>query len=208
MARQAIDQPLTMAKDSLLKFNKNISNKYKAGVGLHYLNKFEGKQTISREIEYFIKSNKLNLVTTQNLEKDLKSAATKNIDWFFDEFIATNKKIDYKIQNVILKEDSIKVTLKNLRDSKMPISFFTMKDDSVSSKQWINGFAGTKTFNIPNNDENKFALNIDNSIPEFRTRNNFKSLKGWFNKPLQIRIFKDVEDPNYNQIFFYARSKL
>ncbi len=202
MARQAIDQPLAMAKDSLLKFNKNISNKYKAGVGLHYLNEFEGKQTIDQEIENFIKQNKLHLVGTDDLEKALKGVATKNIDWFFNEFIASNKKIDYKIKKVTLRDDSIKVTLKNLRNSKMPISFFTLKNDSVLSKQWINGFKGTKTFKIPNNNENKFALNFDNAIPEFRMRNNFKSLKGWFNKPLQLRIFKDVEDPNYNQIFF------
>ncbi len=33
-------------------------------------------------------------------------------------------------------------------------------------------------------------------------RNNTKSLKSsLFNKPLQIRLFKDVEDPDYNQLF-------
>ena len=35
MARTNRDQPLTMAKDSLLKFNKNIASKYKAGIGLN-----------------------------------------------------------------------------------------------------------------------------------------------------------------------------
>src|SRR5690606_21373601 len=37
MARTNRDQPLTMPKDSLLKFNANIANKYKAGIGLKYL---------------------------------------------------------------------------------------------------------------------------------------------------------------------------
>jgi len=40
MARTNRDQPLSMEKDSLLKFNKNISNKYKAGVGFKYLDDF------------------------------------------------------------------------------------------------------------------------------------------------------------------------
>ena len=202
MARQALDQPLTMQKDSLLKFNKNISNKYKAGIGLNYLNKFEGSQTISNQIEAFVKENKLNTITTSDFKNELQNVATKDINWFFDEFISTNKKIDYKIQKVAVEGDSLKITLKNLHQSKMPISFYTLKDDSVTTKQWIDGFTGEKTFKLPNNQENKFALNYDNAIPEFRTRNNFKSLKGWFNKPLQFRLFKDIEDPNYNQVFF------
>src|SRR5690606_31184345 len=42
-----------------------------------------------------------------------------------------------------------------------------------------------------------------NAIPEFNLRDNWKSLKGFFfnNKPLQFRLFQDIEDPNYNQVF-------
>ena len=46
MARTNRDQPLTMAKDSLLKFNKNIANKYKAGVGLKYLDDFVNQNIV------------------------------------------------------------------------------------------------------------------------------------------------------------------
>jgi len=47
------------------------------------------------------------------------------------------------------------------------------------------------------------VLNYDNTIPEYNLRDNWKSLKGFFfnNKPLQFRLFKDFEDPYYNQVF-------
>lgn len=53
MARTNRDQPLTMAKDSLLKFNKNIANKYKAGVGLKYLDEFVNGDVVENTIESF-----------------------------------------------------------------------------------------------------------------------------------------------------------
>ena len=41
-------------------------------------------------------------------------------------------------------------------------------------------------------------------VPEFDLRNNWKSISGnsLFNKPFQIRFFKDVESPHDNQLYF------
>src|SRR5690606_8330315 len=56
---------------------------------------------------------------------------------------------------------------------------------------------------IPRNDANKLVLNYNNVIPEINERDNWKSLKGFFfnNKPLQVRLLQDMEDPDYNQVF-------
>ena len=59
MARTNRDQPLTMAKDSLLKFNKSIANKYKAGVGLKYLDDFINSNVLETTIYSFLEKNKL-----------------------------------------------------------------------------------------------------------------------------------------------------
>ena len=39
-ARKNNDQPVTTSKDSLTKFNANIAGKYKAGIGLKYLDDY------------------------------------------------------------------------------------------------------------------------------------------------------------------------
>lgn len=80
---------------------------------------------------------------------------------------------------------------------------FTLNNDSIISKTWINDIATERTYTIPRKDINKLVLNYDNTIPEFNLRDNWKSLKGFFfnNKPLQLRLFQDVEDPYYNQVF-------
>ncbi len=202
MARSGLDQPIGMAKDSLIKFNKNISNKYKAGSGLNYLNDFVGNNTIDSTLFNFIKTKKLKPINSKTLKTALTKSTTKNISWFFDEYINTKNKIDYKIKRVKVKDDSIEITLKNLRNSRMPLSFYGLNKDSILEKKWLNGFNGDTTFVLKNNNQTRFAINQENTFPDFNMRNNFKNVKGLFNKPLQIKLIKDIENPNYNQVFF------
>ncbi len=204
MARTNRDQPLSMAKDSLLKFNKSIANKYKAGVGLKYLDDFINSHIMENSIKSFLTENKLKETSSKDFETYLKQKTNKDIDWFFTDFINTRKKIDFKIKDVIKTEDSVTLTIKNKVDNTMPISLYTLHNDSIVSKTWIENISKSKTITIPRNDADKLVLNYENIIPEINLRDNWKSLKGWFfnNKPLQFRLFKDIEDPNYNQVFF------
>ncbi|WP_232817863.1 gluzincin family metallopeptidase [Winogradskyella tangerina] len=204
LARKNRDQPLSMSKDSLLKFNANIANKYKAGVGLNYLDNFTDDISLTNTITEFLKTYKLKDVNTSDFESFLNTKTQKNVDWFFTDYVGTRKKIDFKIKKVVTTEDSILVTIKNKRKNSMPISLFQLSNDSIIGKQWVENIRGTKTISLPKDSTDKFVLDYYNVIPEFNQRDNYKSVNGSFlnNKPLQFRLFKDIEDPYYNQVFF------
>ncbi len=203
IARKNKDQPLSMSKDSLTKFNSNIAGKYKAGVGLNYLDEFAEDINLSQLITEFLETNQLKQIKISDFETFITSKTDKDLRWFFTDYINTRKKIDFKIANLETTEDSLKLTIKNKRDNTMPISVFKMKNDSVIGKLWVENINGTKTISIPKDSTEKFILDYDNVIPEFNQRDNYRSVKGSFlnNKPLQFRLFKDIEDPNYNQVF-------
>ncbi|MCH4553358.1 gluzincin family metallopeptidase [Aestuariibaculum lutulentum] len=203
MARTNRDQPLTMAKDSLLKFNANIANKYKAGIGLNYLDDFVNSHIVENTIESFVAENKLKPINSSDFETYLKSKTNKNIDWFFNDYLSTREKLDFKIKKVSKTKDSVTLTIKNKRHNNMPVSLYTLNNDSVISKIWIENISNNKTLTIPRDEANKLVLNYNSIIPEINERDNWKSLKGFFfnNKPLQFRLFKDIEDPYYNQVF-------
>ncbi|QFZ53420.1 M1 family metallopeptidase [Oceanihabitans sp. IOP_32] len=203
MARTNRDQPLTMANDSLLKFNSNIANKYKAGVGLKYLDDFVNDDIVELSIKSFLEQTKLEPTSPQAFEAYLKTKTTKDINWFFTDYLNTRAKIDFKIKNVKKTEDSITLTIKNKRNNSMPISLYALNNDSIVSKSWIENVKNSRTLTIPRNNANKLVLNYEEIAPELNVRDNWKSLKGFFfnNKPLQFRLFKDIEDPNYNQVF-------
>lgn len=202
MARSNLDQPLTMQKDSLLKFNKNIASKYKAGIGLNYLDDYINGNIVEETIKEFLKDNKLKQTSQDQFESLLRSKTDKNLDWFFSDYLTTNKKIDYKIKDVEVLNDSLKITILNKSDSNMPISLFAINNDSVISKTWIANIENEKTITLPKENITKVVLNKNKIIPEINLRNNSKSVKpSLLNKPLQVRLFKDVEDPDYNQVF-------
>ena len=64
-ARKNLDQKLSSPKDSLLKYNANISNKNRAGVGLLYLNDYLGNEIISNSIKEFYANNKLKTIDSK-----------------------------------------------------------------------------------------------------------------------------------------------
>lgn len=204
LARKNRDQPLNTSKDSLLKFNANIAGKYKAGVGLNYLDKFTEDITLSEVITDFLKSHQLKTVSISDFETYLNSKTDRNVDWFFNDYVGTRKKIDFKIKSVEVIDDSLLVTIKNKRKNTMPVSLFNISKDSVIGSQWVENIAGTKTVKLPKDKTDKFVLDYYNVIPEFNQRDNYKAVNGSFlnNKPLQFRLFKDIEDPYYNQVFF------
>ncbi|WP_298902984.1 metalloprotease [uncultured Psychroserpens sp.] len=203
MARTNRDQPLTTSKDSLLKFNANIAGKYKAGIGLRYLDDFINEDIMEQSISEYLKTNQLKITNSEYFQNLITSKTPKDINWFFKDYVDSRTKIDFKIKDVEKTQDSITLTIKNKRKNTMPISLFALNNDSVLSKSWIENVGGLKTLTIPRDSTNKLVLNYDNTIPEFNLRDNYKSLKGFFfnNKPFQFRLIKDVEDPNYNQVF-------
>lgn len=198
-------QSLSTPNDSLTRWNQKIANRYKAGLGLAYLGEYIGYETIDECIKTFFNAYKLKPhLKAKTFEAFLKENTAKDIDWFFSEFVDQRDNIDFKIRKVEKSDDSLSVTIQNRTGSKVPISLFGLKKDSVISKYWFTNIDSSQTVTIPYNSENKLVLNYDKKIPEVNQRDNWKSVNGFFssNKKLQLRFFKDSENPYYNQLFW------
>ncbi|XLS30968.1 metalloprotease [Flavobacteriaceae bacterium M23B6Z8] len=205
MQRKNLDQSLDTPVDSLVKFNEKIANKYKAGLGLLYLNDYLEEQYVEPRIKKFYEEQKLKDIDASVFESYLREGSPKNIDWFFDQYVHSRNKIDFKIKKVVkVENDSLLVTVKNKKGTNVPISLYGIKDDSVVSKYWITDVFDEKTFKIPRDSADRLVLNFDKLIPEFNQRDNWKSLNGFFsgNKKLKFTLLKDAENPYANQIFF------
>ena len=202
MARNNIHQALTTPKDSLLKFNMNIANGYYGASGLRYLNDYLGDGVINRSVKEFYSENRLKPIKSSSFETVLSRNTELPINWFFEDFADTRTTIDFKIKKVEKQGDSLKVFIKNNRNSELPISLYGLNKEEVVYKTWTRPVDSITTVTIPAENIRKLALNYEGKIPEYNRRNNFKAVKGLLNKPLQFRLFQDVEDPNYTQFFF------
>uniref|UniRef100_UPI003743336F metalloprotease n=1 Tax=Arenibacter aquaticus TaxID=2489054 RepID=UPI003743336F len=203
-ARRNVDQSLTTPNDSLIKFNQKIANRYKAGLGLAYLADYTGKAQVDKSVKDYYINYRLKPSTAADFKFIVVENSDKDINWFFDEYVSTTRKIDFKIKKVQKTPDSLRLTLKNKQGTNVPISLFGIKNDTVVSEYWFNDIVDQEVITIPRNDEDRLVLNYDQTIPEFNQRDNWKSLNGFFssNKKLKFQFFKDAEDPYYNQVFY------
>jgi hypothetical protein len=202
-ARRFLDQALTTRADSLSNFNRKIANKYKAGLGLQYLKGYLGDSIVKQSFKEYYKSHLLKISTSSDFNDIISSKTDKNLKWFFGDYISTNKKIDYTIKKVESKNDSLKISIKNKRNITAPVALYGVKNKEIKLKKWITGIDSTKTVTIAKGDFDKVSLNYEQLYPEYNTLNNWKKVeKSFLDKPIQLKLIKDIEDPYYNQLFY------
>jgi hypothetical protein len=199
--RQNLGQAVDFPQDSLLKFNQNLSNPYKGGIGFRYLEDYLGKETVNESLKLYFKENKLKYSDPQDYFDILSSLTDKDISWFSANYLGSNKDIDFKIDKITTLSDSIEVRLLNKTKNPMPVAVYQLKDKKVLSKDWVNAFTNDTTIYLKDLGSDQLAVNYEEIIPEFDQRNNFKSRGKLLNKPFQFRVFEDIEDPKYNQLF-------
>lgn len=203
VARKFLDQALTTHLDSLSNFNRKIGNKYKAGLGLQYLKGYVGDSVLKSSFREYYKKHQLKISSSKDFNKIISSKTNKDLKWFFGDYISTNKKIDYTIQSVESKNDSLLITIKNKRNITAPVALYGVKNKKVKFKTWITNVDTIKRVSIPKGDFDKISLNYEQLYPEYNSLDNWKNLnKGILNKPLQLRPIKDMTDPYYNQLFY------
>ncbi len=204
MARKNLDQSLSTRADSLIKFNFKIANKYKAGLGLSYLGNYIGEENVDQSIRSFYNDSKLKPTSALKFKHFVKQTTSEDVNWFFNEYINTNKRIDFKIKSVSKTKDSLHIILKNKTGTNVPISLTGLYNDTITTQYWFNNITGEEKVSIPWKMEDRLVLNYNKVIPEYNQRDNWKSLKGILssNKKINFHFFQDAENPYRNQIFY------
>ena len=201
--RKNLDQSLVTKSDSLSNFNRKIVNKYKAGLGLRYLDEYLNDSIIKQSLKQYYENNVLKLSNSKDINEIIKSKTDKDLNWFFGDYIQTKKKLDYTIDQIEKQDDSVKVLIKNLSDFSAPITLYGVNKKNIIFKKWIDPIDSVKIITVSNKNIDRLALNYEYLTPEINLRNNWKRLdKKILNRPLKFTFFKDVEDPYYNQIFY------
>ncbi len=204
IARLNLDQPLSKPYDSLIKYNVQIANAYKSGAGLRYLGDFLEDDIVNTSIkEFYTTYNLQQGISSKDFENLIRKNTSKDVDWFFDEYVTTRRKLDFKIKNSKREGDSLLVTIKNKRDNPAPISVYGLKDGEVVSKTWVENIDKTKTVALAADSIDKVILNYDEIIPEYNLRDSYHNPNGFLglNKPIQLKFLQDFENPSKNQAF-------
>jgi len=189
----------------MMKYVESYYTEVKAigNLGLRYLNEYLGHNIVRKSLQELYQKELFKPFKSSAFKKIISTWTNKNLDWFFKDYLTTKKKIDYTIKKATFSKDSLAITIKNNRNFKAPVALYGIQNDTIKFKKWIAPIDSTSIIKIKKGNFNKVSLNYEYLYPEYNLRNNWKNLdKHLFNRPLQFKFFKDIENPYYNQIFY------
>lgn len=201
--RKNLDQSLKTSADSLSNFNFKLVNRYKSGLGLHYLDSYLNDSLVNQSLQAFYQRSVGRKTNSQYFGQILQAKTDKDLSWYFGDYLKTKKKINYTIKKVERRGDSAKVWVENKSNFTAPYALYGIDKNEVVFKQWHDGTATIDTLIIPTKGIDKVNLNFEQAYPESNLRDNWKKLDpSLLNRPLKFRFYRDIEDPNYNQVFY------
>jgi Peptidase family M1 domain len=121
LAKSGEEEPLTTHADHF-KTNKSygISAYNKGEVFLKQLAYIIGEKNVGDGMKIFFNQWKFKHPTPDDLKKTMESISKIELDWYWDYFVNTTKKIDYSIQSIRSEKNNTMVTLERKGDFIMP----------------------------------------------------------------------------------------
>ncbi|PRP66126.1 aminopeptidase [Nonlabens agnitus] len=202
-SRLNLDQAITTPADSLVKYNQELGIPYKAGVGLLYLDNYLQDDALDKTIKELYAASSSKTISTADFRGVLDAYTDQDINWFFEDYIRSHVRMDWKIRSIKKEDDSVTVKLKNKSGRMLPVPIYTLDNDSIVSTRWLPAFARDTVVTLSRKRANRIALNYKQLIPEFSQRDNYRTLKSLpsLSRPLSLKLFKDVEDPTKTEVF-------
>ena len=197
VARIDKDQPLRTSLDSLTNYNRLVMMPYKSALGLKIIK--DRETDFEKRIKNFYQLAVLQEINSQDFI-DI-AIDKKEVKWF-KNYINTTQKYDYKLQKLIVKNDSIRIKIKNKNHHLLPLTLYGVRNDSVLLLKQLPAFKNDTLLRIKNQHYKFVGFNYFNDYPEIQIYDNYKR-PGFhlLNKPLQIRPFQDFDTPLRTQIF-------
>lgn len=165
----------------------------KSALGFNYLKDWMGDSLYNAAMQDFYQTWQFKHPQPDDLRQVFERHSTKDMGWFFDDFLGTTKRLDYKIKGY----DKGRLLVKNNKELEAPFLVAGMKGDSVCFEVWVDGFEGEKWMDIPEGDYTEIVIDPWHVMPEYQRINNRIRTSGLFPKyqAPQTRFLFTIEDP-------------
>ena len=199
-ARLNKEQPAFLPAQDYGSDNYNIIIYNKAAQGFIYLRTYLGDATFDAIMRNYYITWKNKHPQPEDLRNIFEKGTTKDLKWFFDDFLGTTKRLDYKIVRLTDNE----LLIKNIGELNGPVHIAEAIGDSIISERWEEGFAGEKWFPVSKNKFETIVIDPVHKMPELYRLNNNISQSGIMKRadPFQLRFLHTIEDPSKRSLIF------
>ena len=197
--RRNLQQALNTPKDQLIRFNEQIGNPSQMGILLNYLGENEGEK-----VKAFIA--KINHQTSHNFKSLVSSVFETHEISGFDNYFNARNSLDFSFDSFVKNKDSIQFTVAEKNNIDFPFTLGWIKSDTLIHQQHYAKNHVNKIIKVSTLDADYLVINPTKKLPEYNPRNNWRRLRKIPYKPLRLTFIKDLENPQYNQVFYNPRA--
>lgn len=202
------DQKIAESYDKLSNFNRTAISHFETGS----LISFMAEKTGSEKFELF-----LTAYLAENQHQRLKpgdflnkmALATNHSSDFLRTFIQRKQRVNFKLENYKKSEDHFDVKISKNTAEQIPFKIETKEKNGETETFYFDTDASEKptVYTIPHSDATKILVNNHYLFPESNFRDNYLYTKGIFAnmKKVKFKLFRDVPNPEYNEIYLNPR---
>ncbi|MCF8296301.1 MAG: M1 family metallopeptidase [Saprospiraceae bacterium] len=199
------DQAINLPSEEFSMINYFAIVYLKSAASFHYLRESLGDDLFDKTMKEFYELWKFKHPQPNDFREFFEKQTAKDLSWFFDDVLGSTKKLDFKIASIKKQDSSLKIKVKNNKNTKGPFSISAIGDyNEIDTTIWFDGFEKKTIVNFPTGNYKKLKIDAAYDIPEINRQNNTIKTKGLFKKtePLDIQFLWAIKNPNKTQLFY------
>jgi hypothetical protein len=200
-ARSNLEQSINLTAPEYSNDNYGSIIYSKAAQGFNYLRAYLGDSLYDSIMHDYYRKWKNRHPQPEDLRAVFAFHTDKDLSWFFDDFLGTTKRLDYKI----VRYRDQKVLIKNQGELKAPLLIAGLKGDSICSEKWEDGFKGRKWINTAPDNYSGIRIDPGHKMTELYRLNNNIRTSGIFRRadPVQFQLLYTIEDPDKRYLIYF-----
>lgn len=172
------DQALEQTSANFTELNYGIDVYYKTALMLTWLEQYMGADSFKAGMQDYYNTWKHKHPYPEDFRVCMARHTSKDIGWFFESVLHTDKRVDYKIGKVTGDE----VRVKNKSGFVAPAYVVAYQRDSAMGRIWSEPFDGLTTLRIPDSLKDWTSLRVGMYVPEGKRQNSVYHRSGLFRR--------------------------
>ncbi|MDP9954640.1 hypothetical protein J2X97_000277 [Epilithonimonas hungarica] len=207
ISTQNLDQKIDTPFHQLSNFNTTAISQFEMGNLLNYISEYQG----TNSFDFFLKDYLFSAYRAKTTGKDFLDHLKKFTNGksvFLNQMMNEKHRINFNLKNIEEQKQDYLVHIKDKNASNIPLKIESENKTEEKKLYWKSSNSLTKdSLSIPKEDVYKIVLNDNYAFPETNFRDNYIYTKGFFSntKKIRFKLVKDVQNPEYNEIFLTPR---
>jgi len=191
-ARRHEEQHIHCHSAELTNVNYGLSGYTRPADVLWYLANYLGEDNFDNIMKSYYAKWSFKHPQPADFRAVFEDAVDKDLSWFFDDVLMTNKQLDYALTRTQGKV----ATIENRGEISAPYSISLLKGDKIVKTMWYKGFEGKKEVSLTTGDYDAAVIDAIKVIPDVNRKNN-----GQKRKP-QLKFLGGIENEDKRTLYY------